>query len=131
MIPREVSYLVRRNLIIPEDGFRDGVIILYAVAAPEGDAWTISVRLRPDDVLLGQARTAARNVDEASSAAEKWVKDHAAKSGLSVVSSERLHEQMPQPVWSAVSLTRFTLSREGPANVTGWLTDPASTAASE
>lgn len=121
VIPREATYSVRKRLTIPESAFQDGLLVLYAHAHPDGDAWTIAARLRPDSELLGQARTAARDTTQAAAAAQKWLADHAAKNGLVVLRAEHLHEQLPQKVWGSLSLTRFTLSHDGTASLGEWL----------
>ncbi|MEW2081026.1 hypothetical protein [Streptomyces sp. NPDC005283] len=112
---------MHQTLKIPENAFRDGLVIVYAHAASYGDLWAVAALLRHDGELLGEIRAPVRSPEQAAAAAEKWLREQCTEDSLQLVRVENLHTAVPEDQRQHLTLVRFVIGHVTASDVTGRL----------
>jgi integrase len=121
VVPRVVSYDVRRALRIPGDAFQNDMAVIFAHGARRsGHTWDIGAQTRPGSAVLGKIRTVGRGQEHAADAALQWIREHCAIKALEILRVENLNDQYPQEQREGLSLLRFILARSEGPNISGW-----------
>ncbi|MET8677025.1 tyrosine-type recombinase/integrase [Streptomyces sp. NPDC004647] len=121
VVPRNVSYDVRRTLRIPDDAFQADVAVIFAHGARQsGNTWGIGAQTRPDSEPLGKIRTVGRGQEHAADAALKWIREHCTDHDLEILRVENLNDQYPEEQREHFSLLRFTIARSAGPDICGW-----------
>jgi integrase len=132
VVPRAVSYEVRRTLLVPNAVFQGDIAVFFASGANiTGTTWTIGAQTRPDSKLFGRINTVGRDQGHAADAALQWVREHCASEGLEILRVENLNDQFSEEQREHFSLLRFTIARTAGPDVSGWGLPPTPTPRSD
>jgi hypothetical protein len=118
VVPREITFDVRRPLRVPARSFRGDVAVFFAHGTHlKGRGWSIVAKPHPDSKPLGRIHAASRGQEEASEAAVKWVRDYCAQHDLELLRVENLNGELPG---EDAALLRFTVGRSSGTEITAW-----------
>ncbi|WP_425834023.1 tyrosine-type recombinase/integrase [Streptomyces fractus] len=121
VVPRAVTYRVRRPLDVPDDAYQNGVAAIFAHGTRcSGNTWAVVAQARPDTPVLGEIHSTGKGQDHATDASLTWIRNHCADNSLEILKVDNLSTEIPEDQRPDFSLLRFLIARPESPDVSGW-----------